>query len=296
MQDKPSRMQGFTLIELLVVIAIIAILAAILFPVFAQAREKARQITCASYEKQMGIGMMMYVQDNDELYPTYARFNDHFGVGGDGFADIDWQVLIWPYEKAQGAYACPDNDNPNWSSNGDPSKVGAINPVNGAPTKIPDDYAVNESGWYSDVNGVDGDPWCDSGNKAATGHGNTLNGAGLFGGCYAPGVALAAVQSAATTIAVYELRNDSVGMPSAGWAKNHLWAGHQGQSEYLFADGHVKMMHPNATCPSDATNGHATKPCMWTLDNDFYNDNASSGANQNLQAMLNYATTNPTGK
>jgi prepilin-type N-terminal cleavage/methylation domain-containing protein/prepilin-type processing-associated H-X9-DG protein len=65
-----SRQQkGFTLIELLVVIAIIAILAAILFPVFAQAREKARQITCVSNEKQISLGVSMYVQDYDETYP-----------------------------------------------------------------------------------------------------------------------------------------------------------------------------------------------------------------------------------
>lgn len=60
---------GFTLIELLVVIAIIAILAAILFPVFAKAREKARQISCASNMRQIGIALLQYIQDNDELYP-----------------------------------------------------------------------------------------------------------------------------------------------------------------------------------------------------------------------------------
>src|SRR5579872_3013353 len=68
MQQKERR--GFTLIELLVVIAIIAILAAILFPVFAQAREKARQISCLSNLKQNGTAFMMYMQDYDELYPT----------------------------------------------------------------------------------------------------------------------------------------------------------------------------------------------------------------------------------
>ena len=65
-----SRKRGFTLIELLVVIAIIAILAAILFPVFARAREKARQSSCLSNVKQIGLGMMMYVQDYDERFPT----------------------------------------------------------------------------------------------------------------------------------------------------------------------------------------------------------------------------------
>src|SRR6201988_4702864 len=68
-RGRPTRNRGFTLIELLVVIAIIAILAAILFPVFAQAREKARQASCLSNMKQIGLGMTMYVQDYDETFP-----------------------------------------------------------------------------------------------------------------------------------------------------------------------------------------------------------------------------------
>src|SRR5712692_7503045 len=66
---RPFRASAFTLIELLVVIAIIAILAAILFPVFAQARAKARQAACLSNEKQVGTAIMMYVQDYDEVLP-----------------------------------------------------------------------------------------------------------------------------------------------------------------------------------------------------------------------------------
>jgi prepilin-type N-terminal cleavage/methylation domain-containing protein len=68
--SRTSR-RGFTLIELLVVIAIIAILASILFPVFARAREKARQASCVSNAKQIVMGTLMYSQDNDEVCPLY---------------------------------------------------------------------------------------------------------------------------------------------------------------------------------------------------------------------------------
>src|SRR5579875_2583519 len=67
-----NRRHGFTLVELLVVIAIISVLAAILFPAFASAREKARQIACLSNEKQMGLAVMQYSQDNDESIVPYA--------------------------------------------------------------------------------------------------------------------------------------------------------------------------------------------------------------------------------
>src|ERR1700712_4301073 len=94
---KVVRQRGFTLIELLVVIAIIAILAAILFPVFAKAREKARQTACISNMKQMGLGFMMYVQDNDEAFPSSA----YYGYG--------WGGKIYPYVKSKPVYTCPDD-------------------------------------------------------------------------------------------------------------------------------------------------------------------------------------------
>jgi len=87
-----SRSRGFTLIELLVVIAIIAILAAILFPVFAKAREKARQASCASNEKQMGLACLMYASDYDGRYPS--NWTNQCATPG-----WDWMEVTQPYAK-----------------------------------------------------------------------------------------------------------------------------------------------------------------------------------------------------
>jgi prepilin-type N-terminal cleavage/methylation domain-containing protein/prepilin-type processing-associated H-X9-DG protein len=88
------KRRGFTLIELLVVIAIIAILAAILFPVFAQAREKARQISCASNERQIGLAILEYTQDYDETYPLAWIDTHPDNIGGNA-----WSYSIQPYIK-----------------------------------------------------------------------------------------------------------------------------------------------------------------------------------------------------
>jgi len=91
-----SLRKGFTLIELLVVIAIIAILAAILFPVFAQAREKARAITCLSNEKEIGLAIYQYVQDFDDTYfNDQSSFNDSAGNS----QQLRWYAMIYPYLK-----------------------------------------------------------------------------------------------------------------------------------------------------------------------------------------------------
>lgn len=107
MSNSPRRAaKGFTLIELLVVIAIIAILAAILFPVFAQAREKARQTSCLSNEKQTGLAILQYVQDYDENYPS-GRWSPVTPVALQyGQA---WAGSIYPYSKSGQILRCPDD-------------------------------------------------------------------------------------------------------------------------------------------------------------------------------------------
>ena len=104
-----STKGGFTLIELLVVIAIIAILAAILFPVFAQARAQARKTTCLSNNKQVGLSILMYDQDYDETLPLLfvraSTFNAQDFIPG---GTQDWHNLIQPYTKNYQMMICPD--------------------------------------------------------------------------------------------------------------------------------------------------------------------------------------------
>src|SRR4028118_345515 len=105
-----KQKQGFTLIELLVVIAIIAILAAILFPVFAQAREKARQASCMSNMKQIGLAALAYVQDYDERTPRnwYGDMGmEATTAPGDTPERYKWMDAIQPYTKKNQVFTCP---------------------------------------------------------------------------------------------------------------------------------------------------------------------------------------------
>ncbi len=107
--------RGFTLIELLVVIAIISILATILFPVFARARENARRTSCLSNLKQMGLGVVMYTQDYDERYPMAFSVQPQIPAPGSwggsaGAYQWFWQHQIYPYTKSKQIYYCPNGD------------------------------------------------------------------------------------------------------------------------------------------------------------------------------------------
>ncbi|HZO91956.1 MAG TPA: DUF1559 domain-containing protein [Chthonomonadaceae bacterium] len=111
---KPRR--GFTLIELLVVIAIIAVLAAILFPVFAQAREKARAISCLSNCRQLGLAIQMYATDHDEAFPCSCMIGMSMGTDMTAQNSQSWLDTTLPYIKSRGLYHCPSDNSPLWSS------------------------------------------------------------------------------------------------------------------------------------------------------------------------------------
>jgi prepilin-type N-terminal cleavage/methylation domain-containing protein/prepilin-type processing-associated H-X9-DG protein len=109
MHKQSSSKHGFTLIELLVVIAIISILAAILFPVFARARESARRASCLSNLKQIGLAVMQYTQDFDEYLPKEAiQGSPKLETGGNASGGLHlWMHSIWPYIKNAQVFNCP---------------------------------------------------------------------------------------------------------------------------------------------------------------------------------------------
>lgn len=112
---RSERQIGFTLIELLVVIAIIAILAAILFPVFAQARDKARGASCLSNAKQQALAFHMYAQDYDEV-TVQAYFGDWSPCCADRGGHYPWPKQLTPYVKNKGIYTCPSLPTANWDA------------------------------------------------------------------------------------------------------------------------------------------------------------------------------------
>jgi prepilin-type N-terminal cleavage/methylation domain-containing protein/prepilin-type processing-associated H-X9-DG protein len=215
------RARGFTLIELLVVIAIIAILAAILFPVFARARENARRASCQSNLKQIGLGIAQYTQDYDEKMPAYARVTT---------PELSWQAAIQPYVKSSQLFSCPSN-----------TDTGFVP----ASTEIRAHYVGS-------LHGCGGNPWDNSGGFS--------NCNGVFGARLSPGVALSDISNPATTLAVVENRsNDSIMYPDQSWSTDNLFVGHLSTSNYLFADGHVKALQPQATIRGGVN--------MWARDN-----------------------------
>ncbi len=213
-----NRNKGFTLIELLVVIAIIAILAAILFPVFARARENARRSSCQSNLKQIGLGVMQYTQDYDEKLPARVNF---------GSQQQNWREVIQPYIKSTQLFACPSNT-------GNTLTTYPKYDVNGPKAS----YSIN--GTNVNIGGTA--PTENDGNSAS----------------------LAAIGSVAQVVLVGESAPTWV-FPEMHLAdtvqntKDDCFAGHLGQVNFLFVDGHVKSMKPLAT---------GTPVNMWTIEDD----------------------------
>jgi prepilin-type N-terminal cleavage/methylation domain-containing protein/prepilin-type processing-associated H-X9-DG protein len=229
-----SRKRGFTLIELLVVIAIIAILAAILFPVFAQAREKARAISCISNVRQMGTAAMMYVQDYDEIYPGVWQwspcaiyFHSPYILGGQiSQTQAEAVCQTCPYVKNAAVFRCPSRTS--GSQPGDFCSYGYAYPtMDGGWTPIPGSaYSwPNGPNMASFQRPADTVMIADSGAWPGTPACNASTYQGIYSGC----------------------------VPRSGYAYPYLyqpttnpWSSpnplHSGMVSVTFADGHAKAM------------------------------------------------------
>jgi prepilin-type N-terminal cleavage/methylation domain-containing protein len=230
--------QGFTLIELLVVIAIIAILASILFPAFAKAREKARQAACSSNEKQLGLAFLQYTQDYDECYPP--------GISAVG---AGWAGHIYSYVKSTGVYGCPDDSTASvaggykvsYSYNANFVKENN-NPISNAQLAAPSSTVL-----LAEVTGNQANLSSSTGNDSYIGSAGTICSSAGNGQFLMDTPSTAAPDELTTryvTGSALGLENTS-GSTSNGtqWGSNTVGL-HTGGSEFLAADGHVKWLLP----------------------------------------------------
>lgn len=276
--EKMQSKQGFTLIELLVVIAIIAILAAILFPVFAKVREKARQISCISNEKQLGIAFMQYFQDYDEKAPA-DRVVPNPGTDWWTSRMENWKDLIYPYVKSGGlpynngqpyanhgnggVFVCPDNTAV-WSNQA-PYTWGGQDAAYNTPgaggdetTRFPRSYAVNKSAAENELGGSGGFWPCFSNDDS----------------CDKNSGAISILNAPASTIMVAETRMmwpevtpdltadecTSAGVPWGGQSTSCLQGHSGGFTNFLFFDGHAKSMRATAAIQQDLWDAYANNP------------------------------------
>jgi prepilin-type N-terminal cleavage/methylation domain-containing protein/prepilin-type processing-associated H-X9-DG protein len=238
-----STRKGFTLIELLVVIAIIAILAAILFPVFAKAREKARQSSCENNMKQISLGFVQYVQDYDERFPS--------GVVGSSVDASGWVDEIYPEVQSIGVFKCPDDATSPIAPFNDIS-YGLNSNVSGSAS-LSQFVATSSTVLLFEVSGVTGDPTRIWAGTTAT---PLLNIAGVVGNGTpeSAGAAQASTNNAATTYDEGALTNelDSSTTPAAPTLNNATGATPAYETGYLGGLG-----YPSTTTPSnyDSANG-----------------------------------------
>ena len=238
-----SKATGFTLIELLVVIAIIAILAAILFPVFGRARENARRSSCQSNLKQIGLGLIQYSQDYDEkmVRVSYGPGADP-GVGQSNFERWKWVDAVQPYIKSTQIFDCPSNSNTNTSPYyyNQPG-VGNNDPDPGTGTWRFGSYTMNCQSFRSAPSDNDADvAGAAIEDAAGTLWVADMEASGSLATSYrfaGNGVSLFPVGSS-----IRFVNNDNPGSGDGGAIKDR----HLETSNVLFCDGHVKALRLDA--------------------------------------------------
>jgi prepilin-type N-terminal cleavage/methylation domain-containing protein/prepilin-type processing-associated H-X9-DG protein len=252
---KLMKRYGFTLIELLVVIAIIAILAAILFPVFAKVREKARQTSCLSNQKQIGLGLLQYVEDYDEQGPISADYCNN-GCNEEYYTAF---AGLMPYEKSFGVYKCPDSPYNEGAAQYMAAENGWTNYMS-----PPNDHCLNlgtskvgASGFYSDVY----PPTDFQYNRSLKSYNNT--------GCYtSTGSETHYLQyndpditSYSKCVFMVDLPNTNIEWPFYTWSgpPSSTFGRHTNGSNLCFMDGHAKWFSGTIMYPYGTTNNNSNK-------------------------------------